>query len=65
MEITLENGFNVYILESGDQDKELDFSMTDNSEKGNSYGFQTILTKKDARAIMRTLDGWLSNQGIK
>lgn len=62
-EIKLENGFLIYVEEV--DEKALDFTMINTRSKDNEFGFQTIITKKDAREIIRTLDYWLSNIDIE
>jgi len=59
MQILLESGFISVNLE--EDDKELDLCLWDHrGENKGVRGFQTMLTKKDAKAIAKALDNWIS-----
>ena len=64
VDIDLENGF-ISVSIYGMDDKELDFSMWDHRSRDNAHRFQTLLTKKDAKRILRVLDRWVSNQPLE
>ena len=63
MEITLDNKFKVYIEKY--DDKEIEFSMFDTRTPEIAKGFQTMLTKEDAKQISKVLDRWVSNLSIE
>jgi len=60
MQILLENGFISVLLEE-ESNKALDLGLWDHrGETKGVRGFQTMLTKKDAKAIAKALDNWIS-----
>ena len=64
-EIDLENeAIKIFIDREkyADETEQLDFSFWD-TRPGNG-GFQTMLTKKDAKAILKVLDNWISNKEL-
>ena len=63
MNFMLENGLiSVSIVV---EDQELDFSLWDHhGETDDVRGFQTMLTKKDAKKLLRVLDKWVSTGAI-
>jgi len=59
MQILLESGFISVNLE--EDDKERDLCLWDHrGETKGVRGFQTMLTKKDAKQILHVLDKWIS-----
>ena len=64
MDILLENGFISVIIER-DSDKELDFGLWDHRPCTNACGFQTMLTKNDAKKLLRVLDQWISRDVVE